>query len=92
MNKNEEERRRRKRREEERRITKSKFSSFRFSTSEWGSKTLGAFLTFFLCYSKGLLSVSVLAHFAVFFSELLPHLKVTVTSYAHALLAEQIAI
>ena len=34
-----------KKKEEERRITKSKFSSFLFSTSEWGSRTLGAFLT-----------------------------------------------
>ena len=29
--------------EEERRITKSKFSSFLFSASEWGSRTLGTF-------------------------------------------------
>ena len=43
----EEERRRRKKKKkkEERRITKSKFSSLFFSASEWGSRTLGAFLT-----------------------------------------------
>ena len=34
----------RKKEEEERRVTKSKFSSFLFSTSEWGSRTLGPFL------------------------------------------------
>ena len=31
--------------EEKRRITKSKFLSFLFSASEWGSKILDAFLT-----------------------------------------------
>ena len=47
-----------KKKEEVRRITKSKFSSFLFSASEWGSGTLGAFLTIvyqrlFICKSFG---------------------------------------
>ena len=32
-------------RRKEKRITKLKFSSFPFASSEWGSRTLGAFLT-----------------------------------------------
>ena len=67
--KEEEERRKRRKKkkkkkkeeEEERRKTKSKVSSFFFSTSEWGSRTLGAFVTI------------VLARFAVVFSELFPY-------------------
>ena len=64
---------RKKEEEEVKRITKSKFSSFLFSVSEWGSRALGTILT--IVYSKGFLSVRVLAHFAAVLSDLLPYLK-----------------